>query len=182
MKAKLSGITLVILLSVVTVFFLLPSCDKVKDATQVKVKYDLPDSYFTVDSLAPLKAERMLFSQTFTANIDSIVNANSGSLGKASFYLVRLSIVSPQWVTFDWLNSARATITPQNGLPIEVATTTSVNSTARTVEFEVMNLDVASKVNGPFLLNIYGDLNGPIPAATIQMLLESGIEVAISPI
>lgn len=181
MKTKLTGITLAILMSVGIVLFLLPSCDKLKDAAQVKVKYDLPDTYFTIDSLSNLKTEHLLFSETFTANIDSILNANSGSLESASLYVLRLSVVSPQWVTLDWLNSARATITPQGGSPIEVATTVSVNSATRTVEFQAKNLDIASKINGPFLLSIYGDLNGPLPASTIQMLLESGVEIVISP-
>jgi hypothetical protein len=182
MKARLTGIALVIFLSMGMVFFLLPSCDTLKDAADVKVKYDLPDTYFTIDSLSQLKAERLLFSQTFTANIDSIVNANTGSLKNANFYLLRLSVVSPEWVTLSWLNSARATITPQGGSPIEVATTTSVNPTARSVEFVIKNLDVASTITGPFILNIYGDLNGPVPAATLHMLLESGVEVVINPL
>jgi len=181
MKANFSGISLLILFSMGIVFFL-PSCDKLKEATEVKVKYDLPDTYFTVDSLSLLKTERLLFSQTFTANIDSIISANNGSLKKASFYLVRVSVVSPEWVKLDWLNSARAVITPQGGSPIEIATTSSINSAARTVDFVVKNLDVASSIDGPFLLSIYGDLNGPVPASSIQMLVKSGIEVVVSPL
>jgi hypothetical protein len=182
MKLNLSKINFGVMISMGIVFFLFTSCEKIKKATAIDVKYDLPDSYFTLDSVSLLKAEKLLYSETFTANIDSILSANGGSLQNVSFYQVRLSVVSPTWVTFNWLTSARATITPQGGSPIEIATTTNVNSIARSVDFDIKNLDVASSVNGPFVLNIYGNLSGPIPVNSVQMLLESGIKISVSPL
>jgi len=181
MKANLSGITLMVLFSA-GIFSLFPSCSKLKEAAQIKVNYLLPDRLFTVDSLSHLKTEQVLFSQTFNANIDSIATANSGSIKNASFYQLQLSIVSPASVTFSWLTSARITITPAGGAPIEVATTTSINSTARSVDFVVKNLDVASNINGPFVMTIYGNLNGNLPVSSILMNLGSGIQVTISPL
>jgi hypothetical protein len=182
MKARFSRITLMLLLGAGIVFFLLPSCDKVKDATQIKVKYQLPDQIVTLDSVSLLKTEQLLFSQTFTANIDSIIGANDGLLGNVSFYQLQLTVVSPDWVTLNWLNSGRITVTPVGGSPIEVATTLAIDPLGKTVNFEVKNLDVASAVTGPFVMDMYGDLNGPIPTGSIQMLLESGIEVTVNPL
>lgn len=182
MKGKLSLITLTLMLGVGILFFLLPSCDKVKEATQIKVKYDLPDRYFTIDSISHLKSEQVLFSESFDANIDSITGANNGLLSNVSFYQLRLTVVSPDWVTLNWLNSARITILPEGGAPIEVAKTVSINSTARTVDFEISDLAGASGINGPFLLTVYGDMSGPVPAESLQMLLESGIQVTINPL
>ncbi len=182
MKPNVLKITFGIFISIGILFFLFPSCEAIKEATQVNVNHDLPDSYFSVDSLSLLKSEKLLFSQTFTVNIDSIIDANGGSLDGVSFYMVQLSVVTPDWITFDWLTSARATITPLGGSPIQVAASTSVNSLTRTVDFVVQNLDVASSVEGPFLLNIYGDLNGPLPAKSIQMLLRSGFKITVNTI
>ena len=182
MKTKFTFSTLVLLLGAGLVFFLLPSCDKVQDVTKIKVKFELPDRTFTIDSISHLKTEQNLFSETFTANIDSIIGANEGLLGNVSFYQLQLTVVSPAWVTLDWINSARATITPTGGTPIEVATTASIDPLARTVNFEVKNLDVAANVTGPFVLDVYGDLSGPIPTGSVQMLLESGIEVTVNPL
>ena len=182
MKSKSAWITLFLLLGAASVFFLLPSCDKVKEATKIKVKYKLPDHCFTLDSLSHLKTEQLLFSESYTANIDSILGANSGLLGGISFYQLRLTVVSPDWVTLDWLSSARITVTATGASPIEVATTTTINPLTRSVDFEVKNLDLASSINGPFVLDMYGNLTGPIPAGSIQMLLESGIQVTINPL
>ncbi len=182
MKAKTAWITLVLLLVAGLTFFSLPSCDKVKQATQFKVKYKLPDRYFSVDSLSHLKTEQVLFTQSYSANLDSIVGANSGLLGAVSFYQLRLNVVSPDWVTLGWINSARITVTPANGAPVEVATTQAISPSSRSIDFVVKNLDLASNINGPFVLNVYGDLSGPIPSGSIQMLLESGIQVTINPL
>jgi hypothetical protein len=182
MKTKFAFSILVLLFAAGFTFFLLPSCDKVQEVTNIKVKFALPDRTFTIDSISHLKTEQNLFSQTFTANIDSIIGANEGLLGNVSFYQLQLTVLSPAWVTLDWINSARVTITPAGGTPIEVATTAAIDPLARTVNFEVKNLDVAANVTGPFVLDVYGDLSGPIPTGSVQMLLESGIEVTVNPL
>ncbi len=181
MKTKILSVSLGLIMSVGVLFFLLPSCEQIKDATSFKVKYDLPDQHFTIDSLSHLKTEQVLFTHAYTANIDSILTANSGLLGNATFSYLQLTVVSPDWVTLNWINSARITLTPQGGDPIEVATTLAIDTVARTINFEVKNVDVASNINGPFVLNVYGDLSGPIPTGSIEMLMESGIEITINP-
>ncbi len=182
MKTRFTWITLMVLLVGGSLFTLMTSCDKLQNAADFKVKYKLPNRTFTIDSLNHLKTEQLLYSHSYTANIDSILGANNGLLGNASFYLLQMSVVSPDWVTLDWLTSARITITPTGGAPIEVATTTSVNPITRIVNFEVKNIDVASAITGPFVVNLYGNLSGPIPSGSIQMLLQSGIEITVSPL
>lgn len=182
MKTKLAFSAFLLLFGVGLVFFLLPSCDKVQEATNIKVKFALPDRTFTIDSISHLKTEQNLFSQTYNVNIDSILGANQGLLGNVSFYQLQLTVVTPTWVTLNWINSGRITITPAGGSPIEVATTAAIDTLARTINFEVKNLDVAANITGPFVIDLYGDLSGPIPTGSIQMLLESGIEVTVNPL
>ena len=182
MKAKFSLIALVVLLSAGTIFLAFPSCSKVKDATSFKVKRRLPDRTFTIDSISHLKTEQLLYSESYNANIDSILGANNGLLGNVTFYLFQVSVVSPSWVTLDWLSSGRITLVPASGTPIEVATTTSIDPLTKTINFQIKNLDVASGINGPFTLNMYGNLTGPIPTGSIQMLLQSGLEITINPL
>jgi hypothetical protein len=181
MKTKSTWITLMVLLGTGMLFTLFPSCEKIKNAIKVKVNYDLPDQYFSVDSLSHLKSEQLLYSESFTVNIDSIVNANKGVLSDASVSELKMTVLSPDWVTLDWLSSARITLTPLGGAPIEVATTGTINPALKTINFEVKNVDVASVVTGPFQLDMYGNLTGPIPTGSIKMLLESGLEVTVSP-
>ena len=169
MKTRLTWITLMVLLGTGTMFTLLQSCEKIKNAVKVKVDYDLPDKYFTVDSLSHLKSEQLLYSESFTVNIDSIVNANKGELSDASVSQLTMTVVSPTWVTLDWLSSARITLTPIGGSPIEVATTGTINPALKTIDFEVKNVDVATAVTGPFQLDLYGNLTGPISTGSIQV-------------
>jgi hypothetical protein len=180
MKTRFKRISLGLLLGAGTLFFLLPSCDKAKDAAKVKVKYPLPDTYFTIDSLSHLKTEQLLYSVTYTANIDSILGANKGTLGNVSFYQLRLTVLSPDWVTLDWIHSARVTITPLAGQAVEVAKITSIDPGARTVDFEISNIDVGANINGPFEVRVYGDIAGPVPTEAVNMLLQSGIEITIN--
>ena len=182
MKTRFTWITIFILLITGTTLILLPSCAKIKDAVKFKVKYDLPDSRFTVDPMTLLKAEHSLYSQTYTVNIDSILGANKGFVDKINFYKMRLSVVSPDNVTLGWINTARITVTPSGGVPIEIATAPPITSTMRTVDFIVKDTDVSSAMNGTFQMDVYGSVKPPFPTSAFELLFESGIEITISPL
>ena len=182
MKTRFTWITIYILLITGTTLILLRSCAKIKDAVKFKVKYDLPDSRFTVDPMTLLKAEHSLYSQTYTVNIDSILGANKGFVDKINFYKMRLSVVSPDNVTLGWINTARITVTPAGGVPIEIATAPPITSTMRTVDFIVKDTDVSSAMNGTFQMDVYGSVKPPFPTSAFELLFESGIEITISPL
>lgn len=185
MKARSSRIALFLVLSAGITFFLLPSCGKLKEATTFKIKYDLPDSHYTIDSsiLSTLKFEMALFSQSYSAiNVDSIVGTHSGLVDRVSFYKLKFSVLSPETSKINWLNSARITITSEGGLPVEIATSPTINASDRTIDFLVRDVDVLSTIKKPFVITLYGDLNGKIPALPMEVLLQSGLEITISPL
>jgi len=184
MRTK-SWIILSLLLGVGISFVLLQSCEKLKEITSFKVKYDLPDSHFTIDSasLSLLKTEKILFMESNPAiNIDSIVRNHTGLVDRVSFYKLRFSIISPETAKFNWLNSARVTITSEDGLPIEIATSPTINATDRTIDFVVKDVNILTAVKKPFIITLYGNLNGNIPTLPIDVLMESGLEITISPL
>ena len=184
MKTK-SWITLSLLLGVGISFILLQSCAKLKEITTFKIKYDLPDSHFTIDSasLSHLKTEMVLFSQKNSAiNIDSIVGKHKGLVDRVSFYKLKFSIVSPATAKLNWLTSARVTVTPEGGLPFEIATSPTINATDRTIDFIVKDVDLLATVKKPFITTLYGDWNGNMPTLPMELLLESGLEITISPL
>jgi len=183
MKAKLSWITLLLILGVGISSFLLPSCEKIKEATTFKIPYDLPDSHFTIKSLSDLKTEMMLYSQSYSAiNIDSIVGKNAGLVDRVSFYKLRFSIVTPESATINWLTSARVTVTPDGGVPVEIATSPTINATDRSIDFLVKDVDITTTIKKPFIITVYGNLNGIIPTLPLELLMESGIEITVSPL
>ena len=182
MKTK-SRITLLLLLAIATSIFLLPSCERLKEATTFKVKYDLPDSHFTIDTTTLLKTEIVLFSQSYPAvNIDSIAGAGSGLVEKVSFYKLRFSVVTPASAKINWLNSARIALSQEGGMPIEIATSPTIDATGNAIDFQVKDVDIYSTIKKPFIITVYGNLNGTIPTLPMEMLLESGIIITISPL
>jgi hypothetical protein len=184
MKTK-SWITLCLLMGIGISLILLQSCEKLKEATTFKIKYDLPDSHFSIDStsLSHLKTEMVLYSQTNSAiNIDSIAGTHTGLIDRASFYKLKFSIVSPETAEINWLTSARVTVTPQDGLPIEIATSPIINSTDRTIDFVVKDVDMLATVKKPFIITLLGDLNEDTPTLPMETILQSGIVITISPL
>lgn len=166
-----------------TSLFLLSSCEKLKEATTFKVKYDLPDSHFSIDTSTLLKTEMVLYSQSYPAvNIDSIAGKISGLVEKVTFYKLRFSVVSPEMAKINWLNSARVTVSQDGGLPIDIAISGTINPTQNFVDFKVNDTDIYSTIKKPFVITVYGSLNGNIPNLPMEMLLESGIEITISPL
>ncbi len=181
MKTK-SRITLILLFGVGISFVFLQSCEKIKQATTFKVKYDLPDTQFTIDTSTLFKSELVLYSQTNPAiNIDSIIGPGAGIVDRVSFYKMRVSIVSPESATINWLSSARITVTPEGGLPVEIATSPTINATDRSIDFVVKDVDITSTVSKPFILTLYGNLNGNIPTLPMEVLIQSGLEITVSP-
>ncbi len=184
MKTK-SWAGLLLIVGVGITFVLLQSCEKLKQATTFKIKYDLPDSHFNIDStsLSHLKTEKILFSQSNSAiNIDSIVGTHTGLIDRVTFYKLKFSIITPETAKINWLNSARITVTPEGSLPVEIATSPTINAADRSIDFVVKDVDMLETVKKPFVLTLYGDLNGNIPTLPMETLLQSGIEITISPL
>jgi len=183
MKAKSSWITLSLLLGAGILLFLLQSCDKIKEATTFKIKYDLPDSRYTIDQSTFLKTEMMLFSQKYPAvNIDSIVGKRTGLVDKVTFYKLKFSIVTPETATINWLTSARITVNTDGGLPVEIATSPTINASDRSIDFLVKDVDILSTIKKPYTITLYGNLNGNIPTLPMEVLMQSGIEITVSPL
>jgi len=182
MKSKITAIALLAMFMAVITIVILPSCEKLKEATTLKVNFNLPEGYFSLDSTSLLKSEKTLFSQTVNVNIDSIAGANSGMLKEVHFNKLRFSIVSPEWVRFDWLSSARATITPEGGSPIPFAASAIINQDDRYIDFQLVDVNILSSLKGKFTITIYGTMNDYFPATTVDVLTDSGIEITISPL
>lgn len=181
MKAKSSRITFLFLLVSMPAFFLLQSCEKLKEATTFKVKYDLPDLRYTIDSVSFLKTEKELYSQSYSINIDSIVGANNGLVERVTFYKLRFSVVEPLSAKLNWLSSARITLTPEGGSPTDIASSGTINAAENFIDFKLNDYDISSAMKKPFIITVYGNLNGTIPVLPMKTLMESGLEITLSP-
>lgn len=174
---------LVVLIS--TAVFIAPSCEKVKELAEFDIAYPLPDVHFTIDSVDYLpKAERLLYQQTMTLNVDSIIQKHDlDGIGKTQFEYVRLEVETPAWVNFSWLNSARATVSATGLSETEVAVVTTINPDGRSVELQLTNTNVSATIStGSFVLRLYGDVRPPLPAAVIRLVIKSKLKMTVKPV
>ncbi len=181
MRTTSTWFTLLLILGAAAAFSLLQSCEELQEATTFKIKYDLPDAHYSIDSVALFKTELELFSQSFSIPIDSIADS-SGLVESVSFYKIKLNIVSPETASFNWLSSARITLTPEgSGLPLGIGNIDAIDPESRSLNFLVKDVDILSASKKPFIVSVYGNLNGNIPTLPMEVLMESGIELTISP-
>ncbi len=185
MKKNFVFKTLFVLVALVAVLFVVPSCDKVKDLAEFDVPYTLPDVHFTIDSVDYLpKTEQLLVQQTMTLNVDSIIQEHGlDGIGETQFEYIRLAVESPAWVNFSWLNSARVTVSAQGLSETQIAAIASISPDGRSVDLQLSNTDVSSTIStGSFVLKVYGDITPPLPAGTIGLLLRSKIKMTVQPV
>jgi len=183
MRAKLSLITLLFLLSASLSSIFLTSCEQLQEATTFKVPVNLPDSRYTIDQSSFLKSEMEMFSKSYPAmNIDSIAGSYAGYVKRVSFYKLKLSIVAPESAKLNFLTSARITVIPEGGLPVEIATSPTINANDRSIDFELKDVDILTVIKKRFTVTLFGNPNGTIPTLPMDVLMENGLEFTISPL
>jgi hypothetical protein len=161
------------------------SCEKIEDLASFDITYSNPDLGFTVDSVAFLqKSEVLLFQKILSINIDSIISKHElDGIENAQFETVMLNIESPDGVNFNWFTSGRVTVSSMDLSETEIASTTSVPNDSRSIEFVLTNKEVLSTIKADrFTLKLYGKVAPPIPARTLQMVLESKIKMRVLPL
>lgn len=185
MKTRIRLLPSVLLSAGILLGLAMSSCDKVKELAEFDISYNNPDIRFTIDSLDYLpKSERLLVQQTLSVNIDSIIQKHElEGIKNASFEQVRLEVESPPQVNFNWLNSARVTVSATGLTETQIAATGAFSPDGRAVDLELSNLQVLSFISaGPFTLRVYGDINPPLPANLIVLLLKTKIKMTVQPV
>lgn len=185
MKTRIRHLPLMLLSAGLLLGLAIPSCDKVKELAEFDISYDNPEIRFVIDSLDYLpKSERLLVQQTLSINIDSIIQKHDlEGIKKASFEQVRLEVESPPQVNFNWLNSARVTVSAAGLTETQIAATGTISPDGRTVDLELSNLEVLSFISaGPFTLRVYGNINPPLPVNMIVLLLKTKIKMTVQPV
>jgi hypothetical protein len=180
-----SSLPLILLTFSIGIVLSFSSCEKVKDLAKFDITYSNPDIRFTLDSMDYLpKSEKLLLEQTLTVNIDSIIAKHElDGIENAKFEQVSIEIESPAQANFNWLTSARATVSAQGINETEVAATTSIAADGRSVDLTLSNTEVISQIStGSFTLRLYGNVTPPLPAGTLMMLIKSKIKMTVKPL
>ncbi len=164
------------------------SCGKIKELSAFDVSYTLPRTTFIYTPSTFKSGEQLLYSGYFNANLDSILNANgfsSGLISQATVTSCNITIVQPSDVTFSWLQTARAEVSPNPDFnPSElVATAQNIDPQNKTVNLTTYNTNIRPYLgNTAFYFRIYGVLNGPVPAEWVQMYVDGTLLMHLEPL
>lgn len=168
--------------------FILTSCEDSNNPLKTTINYAPADMTFSLDSLnylASLKTESLLYSDTLNVNIDSILEAhnisNLATLSEAGVDTVSVSIVQPTTVTLTWITSSRLTVQIPGQSEVTIAHTASINPLTRTILFVVDDASVLPYLNNhTFVVKVYGNIVPPLPVNQIQMLMHLGFTLDVN--
>ncbi|NQV01983.1 MAG: hypothetical protein HQ542_05020 [Bacteroidia bacterium] len=185
MKSKISiAVTTGLLLSLLN----FSNCNRVKDLVAFDVIYTLPTTSFTYVPSSVKGGEDLLFSDAIEANLDSILNANgfsAGLVGNTQFIECTVSIAQPSALTFGWLQSARGEISDNPGFSpaSEVGRVVNNDPNATTVVLLVNNTNIRPYLGAKFFyFRVFGELNGPVPAEFVEMVIEGKLLMHLEPL
>jgi hypothetical protein len=163
------------------------SCDDTSNPLKTNISYKPADMPFVLDSLnflAAVKTEHLLFTQNINADIDSILEAhnvsNLATLSEAEVDTISIRIVSPTGVTLNWISSARVSIQIPGQQELTIAHTAAINSAGQIITFVIDNVSVLPYLNNnSFTVRVYGNITPPLPVAQINMLLHLGFNLQV---
>lgn len=175
---KLSGF---ILLS-----FILFGCEKVKDAAEFDLLYNVPQSEITIDSgmLITDDEYNLVIEKTLNIDLDSIRRKhNFDKIEDARFDYIRLEAQSPTGINLDWITKLRATVSSSGSGEQDVATYAGEDAGKPTIDLRLSDVSILEHLlNETFTLKIYTTIQGPLPADEIKILTKSRIRITVQPI
>ncbi|RLD61377.1 MAG: hypothetical protein DRJ05_02785 [Bacteroidetes bacterium] len=177
--------------------FLTQSCETVKEEIQEAAAFDvamgLPDHYFPLDSVeiseSGAKNEIILTEQSVEFGLDSVLSSygiNSATLSNATFTSVTLTMDNPvQGASFDFMSGMRVVLSETSDFASEtqIASADEIAAGSTMITFTLENENIESFLeNEDIYLRLYGNLNGPLPFATLPLILQSGVAFTVNPI
>ncbi|MGE5381917.1 MAG: hypothetical protein ACM3PX_00670 [Omnitrophica WOR_2 bacterium] len=163
------------------------SCQKIKDAAQFDLLYNVPESTITVDSVIVQHAgnEVLILAKTISINLDSIKRKHNLSAFKdAKFDFIRLLADQPENMNLDWIKTLRATVTAPGISETDVASYTAAAPTGKpSLDMVIGGNSITSfMMEQNFTLKIYIEVTPPLPADVMKVLLDSRIRITVQPI
>ena len=181
--------TIAIILILFTTFALsFSSCEKVKDLASFDITYPLPTLRFSLDSTTyQPRTEMLLYRGSMSFNLDSIINKYKlDGIENAKFESVVLEIELPatDGANFNWLTSVRMSVSANDAAEeTEIAFKNDIPANLRIVEMEATNADIAPIIKQrSFNFKIYGSIAPPLPAQTLDLVLNASIKLRVRPL
>lgn len=162
------------------------SCEKIKEAAEFDLLYNVPEVSFNVDSTAvSIAGEEVIALETsIFIDVDSLNRRhNLKKIESARFDFIRLQVVSPTNINLNWLKSLRATLRAEGMPETEIATYVNEGEQDLIVDMVQNNSNITPfLLKKQFYLRIYTQFNPPLPVRTVTMLMNSRIRITVQPL
>ncbi len=186
MKTK-TFVSLCLLLAISLAFF--SSCNKVKDLATFDVTYNLPSIPFTYTPVTLKSGEVILYSGSYSINLDSLLNAHgysSGLIENTEFSYIGITITEPETANFNWLYTGSVVVSQTPTFDSSAVVGTVVNDTttgSKSITLTMNNVNIRPYLNtSQFYFRILAQTNGPVPYSWIMMYINSQLKLTISPL
>lgn len=185
MKTQYKNLILLIL-PVLILGIAITGCEKIKQAAEFDLYYDVPKAEITVDStiLEFTDSETVMLQQTMNISFDSIKrNHEFDKIQSAKFDYIRLQIVSPPSANFNWLSHLRATISAEGLDETQVGVYDGGGSSKPTVDLVLNDKSVLPYIlKERITIRLYARTSPPLPASEVKLNLVSRIRITVQPI
>ncbi len=161
-------------------------CEKIKEAAEFDLYYNVPQAEVTIDStiLEFTDNETIMLQKSMVISFDSIKRKHDfDKVKSAKFDYIRLEVESPPGANLNWINHLRATISAEGLEETEVGVYNGDNGSKPTIDLELNDISVL-----PFILKehitirIYVRASPPLPAPEVTLNLISRIRITVQPI
>ncbi len=173
----------------VTSFSFFSSCNKVKELASFDVTYNLPDISFRYTPVTLKSGEVLLYSGSYSINLDSLLTAHGYSKGlieTTEFSYLSITITQPPEANFNWLHTASVVVSQNSSFdPFSVIGTVTNDTTAasKTIVLSLNNVNIRPYLNtAQFYFQVLAETNGPVPYEWIDMYIDSQLQLTINPI
>lgn len=165
---------------------LLMGCEKVKDASEFDLLYNVPQSEISIDSgmLITDDEYNLVIEKRIHLDLDSIRDKhNFDKIEDARFDYIRLEALSPANMNLDWITNLRATVSSAGSGEQDIATYAGQDAGKPMIDLRLSDVSILEHLmNETFTLKIYTTIQGPLPDDEMKIITKSRIRITVQPI
>ncbi len=174
------------LLAPLIVSFLLFGCEKIKEAANFDMLYDLPKLQVIADSslMEITDNDALLLEHNVSISLDSLRKKfDVKKIESAKFDYIRIEAETPQNSNLNWISKISAVVVANGISETEVGTYDGSKPDAKIIDLELTNAPLTPYLETEnFTLKIYARVRPPLPASTTSIVINSRIRLTIQPV
>lgn len=162
------------------------SCEKIKDAAQFDLLYEVPEATIGLDStlIEVADNEQVMVQKEIYISLDSIRRKHDlDSFEEAKFDYIRIEVVTPASADLKFISKLKATVMAPGIAETEVASYTGNGTAGKTIDMVLEDSPITPfLMNERFTLRVYARFAPPLPASTVTVKLNSRIRITVQPL